>query len=126
MTAARRGGESYIVLSYIVMSYIVESYIVCGVVSDVTARSPSSVVSQGIRSAAGQVTAGVMGRVTRHATPHITPQVAVAVVPPVICETPCPVVPHVMTGVFSPAINNSIQDCRLAGPRLTADDASSS
>jgi len=75
------------------------SYIVFGAVSVVTARSPQSVVSQGIRSGVKRIAVGVICRFTRPALPHITRHVALSVIPPAIWKTARPDIPQVMSGV---------------------------
>jgi hypothetical protein len=59
------------------------------------------VVSQAIRTAAGQVAAGVICRFTRPAISPVTSPVVAEMIPHAICETPNPVIPHITTGVFS-------------------------
>lgn len=58
--------------------------IVRRVVSAITCRSHSSIVSQGIRSGARQVAAGVTAQPTRPAVPHIARHVILPVVPLVV------------------------------------------
>jgi hypothetical protein len=57
------------------------------------------VVSQAIRSAAGQVAAWVMCQVARHATPHITRHIILSAIPLVIQDITCPVVPHIIFSI---------------------------
>jgi hypothetical protein len=96
------------VVSYIVRrailgaAYIVVSCIVCGAVSDVTLRSPSSAVLQAIRSAAGQAMTEVVCRTIRPAIMPVTSPVAGVVIPPAVCGTARPVVPRVATRVLPP------------------------